>query len=136
MTGAQYARFANGFKSDPISCRFACFPRSCRPTPASASTSSSPGQLKHELVFSTSRSGVSKLGERDVAFRVIGSGGKYDFPTNAIWIDTNGDGKGFDPRDDVEIFRVRERQVNIDDHGWHGDPGRSASLPASTRSHA
>jgi peroxiredoxin len=91
------------------------------------------GQLKHSLVASTSRSGVATLGDRRVAFRLVGSGGTYDFPTDALWLDTNGDGMGFDPRDAREVFRVRERRVNVDGHGYEFrvDPhGRYLALTA------
>jgi len=78
------------------------------------------GRLKHNLVFLTSRSGVITFSDRSVAFRLVGSAGTYDFPTNWVWIDINGDGKGlgFDQWDDTEVFRVRERRVNINGRGY------------------
>ena len=76
------------------------------------------GALNHTIVFSTARPGVATVGDRTVAFRLVGSGGRYDFPTNSLWLDINGDGKGFDEWDDREVFRVRERRINIDGRGY------------------
>lgn len=89
------------------------------------------GELKYNLVFRNVRTGVATLGDRRVAFRLTGGGGRYDEPTSHLWLDTDGDGRGFDQPDSGEVLQVRERRVNIDGRGYEFrvDPhGRYLSL--------
>src|SRR6185295_4871597 len=47
------------------------------------------------------------------AFALIGRWGRYDQPTNSVWFDLDGDGRGFDEPNSPEVFTVREHRVNI-----------------------
>ena len=52
-----------------------------------------------------------------VAFALVGRSGRYDFEANAVWVDVDGDGEGFDPNS-PEYFRVRDKILNIGDRSY------------------
>ena len=60
------------------------------------------------------RRGSIHLDGRDIRFRLYGTGGTYDGPTNSVWVDLNGDGQ---PAAD-ELLQVRERHVNLSGAGY------------------
>jgi len=57
----------------------------------------------------STRSGSIHLDGRDIMFRLSGAGGTYDGPTNAVWIDLNGD----EQSSANELMQVRERHFSL-----------------------
>ena len=76
------------------------------------------GELNHAISDLMIRRGTAQVGARKVAFTLKGKGGAYDGPTNGLWIDLNGDGRGFDDPTSAEFLLVRDQKVNIDGTGY------------------
>lgn len=64
----------------------------------------------------TIRDGILNIENQQLKFRIFGQGGIYDYETNSIYFDFNGDGK-FDTqtRYSPEYYKVREKYINIGD---------------------
>jgi peroxiredoxin len=86
----------------------------------------------------SARRGSIHLDGRDIGFRLYGTSGTYDGPTNSVWVDLNGDGQSAAN----ELLQVRDRHFNISGAscefrvdpfggglGLRRLPGRSAERP-------
>jgi thiol-disulfide isomerase/thioredoxin len=67
-----------------------------------------------KIYTNTLRRGVIRVGERDVAFALLGSQGIYNWGYNGVYFDMNGDGQlDMTTRKSVESYHVADKYVNL-----------------------
>ncbi|HEY2930720.1 MAG TPA: TlpA disulfide reductase family protein [Acidobacteriota bacterium] len=76
-----------------------------------------PGQTQKKpclrVYFKTIRNGLIHVGDKDVAFALVGSRGLYNQDFNVAYFDLNGDGHLDMDKHSPEYFQVKEKHVNL-----------------------
>lgn len=88
-------------------------------------------ELRHRLYSTAMRRGTVRVGQRAYAFRLFGQGGRFDRPSDRLWIDLDQDGQGYVESNSPEVFRVKEERLTIESRAYRFsvDPvGRSLTL--------
>ncbi len=87
-----------------------------------------PNNTRIEIHDDTLRRGTLRLGDREMAFALLGSMGLYSLPDHDVFFDLDGDGQA---RGEDEAFRVSERYVTVGQRSYEFSVdryGRSLTL--------